>query len=567
MKKNIGLYYPVKPNCQENKLTKIVEAHLGVHLKYDYDALLVILMHATALSISEILGLCPFVSGTMIRKHIKRLKDKGYAEVWRFTSNKVVAKENPRRERQNVVFDESRQFIGLTKKGVKHLKELGIDTSNAFVIRKDISIQHSYATGYNLVEMMKLPCFLNWYKEAYFYYDRDSNETVSKVYRSDADCVVTDNNTHRYFLHIEQDMCTENIPVLVDKCNHYIRGELMNRREDVLIFSVWADVSARVGCFSPKYFKELIGMVDLCRAETAYKLVERAEFWADQAGLQEIISVYDDYYGKGALTLSCLKKILEKLSSGYEPVQRAYINYEQSRRAFKRMYSFIKAVCQFSRVSDSPCERPDKYTLASSLLCLNAFYGNQFIFVPTTLISKKMPYIIPSMFGGMAEQVCRTVSRYFDKLTYVSEFTAPLFNTFDIGGFSGNSYPVCLRNEFAYERHGIKGRLCVEFMSFDAGAWFRAMLLDLYIQRVRRESLPEMPLVLLMIFDNEYQQTKFYRTGNYGHTWGLGLGFHAFNMVFLYSSELGDPEAMMRTIAYVDKNSGETADVRLPKFD
>lgn len=567
MKKINPTYYPIIPESADKGLAYTVYARFGIQFDYDYDALLFILMHATALSISEILGLCPFVSGTMIRKHIKRLKDKGFINVWHFTSKKASSQKGTPRVRVNIVFDESRQFIGLTKKGVNHLKKLGVDTSNAFVINRDVSIRHSYATGYNLVEMMKLSCYLDWYKEAYFYYDRDSNETVSKVYRSDADCVVTDNNTHRYFLHIEQDMCTENIPVLVDKCNHYIRGELMNRREDVLIFSVWADVSARVDCFSPKYFKELIDMVDLCRAETAYKLVERAEFWADQKGLQEIISVYDDYYGKGALTLSCLKKILEKLSSGYEPVQRAYINSLQSKSVFSRLYSFVRTVCRFRRVPDSPCERPDKYTLASSLLCLNAFYGNQFIFVPTTLISKKMPYIIPSMFGGMAEQVYRTVSKYFDRLTYVSEFTDPLFNTFDIGGFSGNSYPVCFRNEFAYERHGIKGRLCVEFMSFDAGAWFRAMLLDLYIQRVRRESLPEMPFVLLMIFDNEYQQTKFYRTGNYGHTWGLGLGFHAFNMVFLYSSELGDPEAMMRTIAYVDKNSGETADVRLPKFD
>ncbi len=559
-------YYPAIKEGGENKICADVERSLGVKTTYGYDALLVIIMHATAVTVSEILLLCPYLGRKAVTRFVLKLKSFGYVLVLPFTASRAVSEGGvKKRVRKNVAFDGSRRYIGLTKKGVRHLKELGVDTANAFPVTKELSIQHSYATGYNLVELMKLPCDLRWIRESAFYYDRGSDETQSGVYRTDADGIISD-GARRMFLHIEQDMCTELTGVLIDKCDHYIHGDLMDRREDVLIFSIWKEAGGygiRKDAYSSRYLRGLSDMLLTCGAGHVAALLGHGEFWPDQEGLKEVIKTYSPDYGENGITSAVLKTVAERLDGGYEPVQRADVNAVHSKGAFSRLYSFVRMAGGFKKVPGTKVEEPDIYVLISSLLCLNAFWGNQIIFAPTALLAKKVPFMAPLIFNDMQRVVGLSFSKYFDRLEFKADHTESLFDTTDVGGFSGQAYPVCLRNQFDYKKNGIEGTLCVEFLSMDAGAWFRAMLFERYLEHILKTGGTERPLILVLVFDDEGQRDKFFKTGNYYHRGAFGFDYTSYSMAYIYSYDLGDPDAFLESVAYVDREGGEVVDVRL----
>ena len=567
------IYYPQPPCGGSGKIRDYIEKAMEPGLEDDFEALLVAILYATAVTVSEIL---PFYTG-YTRQHIeaqlKKLKGSGYITDHRFVANRIEGRKKGDNtvRRTNITMDGAKKFYCLTKKGKAHLQSMGLDVAHAYVLKETVPVQHSYATGYNYFEMLKLALPMEWSRETLFYYDRRRKQNASDVYRTDADCILfPDEPDSIRYIHIEQDMVTEDIPVLTDKCEHYVRAGLMNNKEDILVFSIWdnrANGREAEKLFNLTRIRDLIGTMKDTGASDIRHLNGRDEFWEDQDFLKELASVY----GTGSehsLSLQQLEKIASDIKYCRDQTSsdmvKACMNIRHAKTAFLRMYSFVKSIAGIMREEGYKSRKPDYMSMVSSNICLNAFYGSQLLFMATPLLAKRIPYTALGVFPDAVSLLAKGLSRYFGPMRFVSERTSGVFNTSDAVNISGASSPVCLRNGFVYMAGAKQAALCIEFMSMDAGAWFRTMMFDRYIEMARKENKQEIPLTLLLVFDNESQRDKYFITSNYRHLSGASIKHGSFNILYTYTTCVEQGDFELEAVTLVNKSAGRIMSIRIP---
>ena len=454
-------------------LTDLVNTCLGTRVSNLSDSMIVLCALAGSVSYEEICSVMGYLPGTIISKVIPSLEKEGLIKSHRFEEPDGTA---------------LKCFI-CTRAGLSKAIELIGDKQVVSKTIKKGASRHSYGTGYNLYQLLRLKVPFTWYRESP--YDNpfkiDIDFRAGTDYRTDCLAHLASGR----ILRIEEDRDEERSSVLYNKLQNYESAGCFADAKNVLIFSVKvarADIpkpSKKSGSYlySRSRCRELLGKMVSYRVEDASYLLGHPEVFSSQEYLAGLIRRASEY-GVSCVDIEFLNKLCTDLSpKGYCLMQHEDYNRRHSRGAMSAL-----RYCATSTIALGGDGVLDNRLLLSILK------GAPVGFCATTILSKAVPYLALSDFPYELVGLMKMIDRYCKGVEFIGEVGEPFY----IGRYKN---PLVLRNNFI-SSDGTE--FFVEFPCYDMGSWVRIKTL------LERLDETDRIVQVLCVFNSQKEAEDFF---------------------------------------------------------
>lgn len=388
----------------------------------------------------------------------------------------------------------------LTRKGYNRIK--GEYGRSVFLPKalppSDTVNMHTYASGYNLYQLIRLKMPFTWVKEAP--YDNPLKEGLTwrseLGFRTDCNAIFRTADNGIRIMHIEEDRFRENISVLYDKLFNYHSKGCFDDPREVTVFSIRAagvaipSVSKHESdyLYSSKYLKELVRCMEVYGAEDARLLVGRSEIFARQGYLCGLVNrISSD--PEDPVPISLLRALVSDLGSGAGICSLQQQDFNAKHKEASNLILSGLAMPMIRLFRD---KKPDT-------LCLLIIQGRTLGVIPTSLISSRIPYLMLSDFPDKRDLLVKMLVPYFGEVSFDGELANPLY----IGNYKNR---LTMRNAFRHR----DGTVCVEFPMMDMASWIRCYLFTKYIRDFSDSSIQ-----IVCVFDTKEDAESFFSMCDY----------------------------------------------------
>lgn len=438
---------------EDPPLTELVEASFGVPTVAAWEALLVLIALSGYSSYEEIYSVFGHLPGIYRSKVIPKLTKDGYIRSFRFDRPDGACYT----------------CFTITNKGLNKAFELGALRYVSKVPKRANS--HSYAISYNLYQCIRFMMPFTWVMEAP--YDNPYKEGLdfrSELgFRTDCNAIFDER-----IVHIEEDRASENTQILWEKLYNYRDKGCLEDPNEMIIFSVRATGvsvpavadAASDYIYSAAKCKDLLGCIRAQGIDDASMLIGHREIFKNQSYLDALIKKV------GRVDLAFLEGFYKTLHGGISPMQMEDFNIKHQSMALTLMSYIAKRM------------EPDD-------LFYDIIRGYVVGFIPTSLISSRLPFLMLSRFPDKRVWITSVLERYFGTVAYEGElsdiqYIAPYNNTF------------IMRNSFSHSN----GHVFVEFPSMDLGAWVRCKTFTAHMEELNGQ--------VVCVFDTIAEAKKFF---------------------------------------------------------
>ena len=454
------------------------------------DAVLVLAAYCVYISYEEIYGTFTLHSRKIEQKVIPLLLKKGFLVKCPARGNGSV----------------TRTYFRITPAGFKAANELCFGMNpNSFKKMRTKSgdgrfADHIYLSGYNLFAVISFGIPFEWRREFPYTNGRGySGPRTKGDLIVDAMCAFYPGDPSRYRIaYFEEDTGSEDVGTLLGKLEKYRKYHLMDELRDMVVFSFYSNMSdpsqsPRADAFATTKCLELFNYMKNHGISNAVFLAGNSD--VDQEYLKSILiatgAARMDGNGrvvrtKYNLTLDRVGEFYSSLLFRRNPFQCREFNLRHASFAFRRMQRMAGFI--LSRLSSLP------------LFAREMAKGFPVYCMATTLVSERLPYGMLSDFKELSGKLSDSFSSSFGETSFLKELSERLT-------VSRNGDYIRLRNAFSYYYGGQQGTVAAEFMSFDLGAWIRAVMFLNYIN----SEWDTVPVQFICIFDTLEHYRGFLR--------------------------------------------------------